>query len=121
MVVNLAMLNARAVLDPSKCSRLPGELSNHSVHVTAVQETHFTCTIDYRVLGDEFVVVSAYDSHSSVGIPLLIGRSVNADVILVLADDAGLLVVAEIGVKSFEFRVVAASAPNIAAEWVFLQ
>ena len=68
------------------------------------------------MLEDNDVVLSAYGSRSSVGVFLLIGRSLNADVNLVLADDGGLLVIADVTVKSFEFRVVAVYAPNIAAE-----
>ena len=102
--------------DPSKCARLLGELSNLSVNVTAVQETHFTCATDCRVLENDYVVISAYGSRISAGVTLLIGRSLNADVNLFLADDGGWLVVADVAVKRFEFRVFAVYAPNIPAE-----
>ena len=49
---------------------------------------------------------------------MLIGCSLNADVKLVLADVEGWLVVADVAVKIFEFRVGADYAPNIAAERV---
>ena len=70
------------------------------------------------MLEDDYVVLSAYDSRCSVGIFLLIGRSLNANVNLVLADDRDQLVVADVSVKSFEFRVAVVYAPNIAAERV---
>ena len=95
-----------------------GELSNLSLHVAAVQETRFTRAADCRVLEDDYVVLSAYDNCSSVGVSLLIGRSLNADVNLVLADDGVWLVVADVAVKSFNFRMAAVYAPNIAAERV---
>ena len=109
--LNLATLNARRLRDPSKCTRLLGELSNLRMDFTAVQETHFTCAADCRVLENDYVVLSVYGNRSSVG-----GLFTNADVYLVLAGDGGLLVAANIAVKSFEFRVVAVYAPNIAAE-----
>ena len=40
MSLNLATLNAKGLRDPSKCARLLGEISNISVIVAAVQETH---------------------------------------------------------------------------------
>ena len=116
--LNLATLNARGLRDPSKCAHLPGEISNLSVNVPEVQETHFASAADCRVLENDYVVLSAYGNRSSVGVSLLIGCSLNADVNLVLADDGGRLVMADVAVKSFEFRVVALYAPNIAVERV---
>ena len=49
---------------------------------------------------------------------MLIGRRLNADVNFVLADNGGRLVVADVAVKIFEFRVAAVYAPDIAAERV---
>ena len=54
---NLTMLNARGLRDPSKCTRLLGKLSNLSMNVAAVQETHFTCAVDCRVLEDDYFVI----------------------------------------------------------------
>ena len=116
--LNLATLKARGLRGPSKCAHLLGELSNLSVNVTAVQETHFTCAVDCQVLEDNYVILSAYDSRSSIGVSLLIGRNLNADVNLVLADDGGQLVVADVAIKSFKFRVVVVYAPHIVAERV---
>ena len=103
-----------------KRRRDSGELSNLSVNAADVQETHFTWPVDYRVLENDYVVLSAYDSHGSVEVSLLIGRSLNANVNLVLADDVGRQVVADVAVQSFVFRVVAVYAPNIAVKNVFV-
>ena len=100
--------------------RLLSELFNLGVHVAAVQETHFTCTADCWVLENDYIFLSAYNSHSRVGVSLLIGRSHNADVNLVLADDRGQLVVADVAVKSFEFRVTTVCAHSVAVERVSL-
>ena len=118
MALNLATLNARGLRNPSKCARLLGELLNLSVNVTAVQETHFTCAADCRVLEGNYVILSAFGKHSSVGISQLIGCGLNADVNIVLADDGSRLVVANVAVKSFVLRVAAVYVPNIAAERV---
>ena len=70
------------------------------------------------------LALSVHVSRSSVRVSLLIGRSPNADVNLVLADDrgwlAGWLIVADVAVKSFEFQVDAVYEPNIAEERVSL-
>ena len=62
------------------------------------------------MLENDYVVLSAYSSHSSVGFSLLIGRS---HVNLILADDGCRLVVADVAVKSFEFRVTAVYAAAV--------
>ena len=56
--------------------------------------------------------------EGSGGVSLLIGRGLDADVDVVFADDGGRLVVADVAVKSFKFRLVAVYAPNFAAERV---
>ena len=81
-----------------------------------MQETHFICAVDCRVLENDFNVFSAYGSRTSIGVSLLVGRSLDADVNVVFAGDGGRLVVADIVVKSFGFRLVVVYAPNIAAE-----
>ena len=116
MTLNLATLNVRGLRDSSKCARLLGELNNLVVDVAAVQETHFTCGADCRVLDSNFNVFSAYGSRASAGVSLLVGRSLDADVDVVFAGDGDRLVVADVAVKSFKFRLVAAYAPNIAVE-----
>ena len=118
MALNLATLNVRGLGDPSKCTRLLGELKNFCLDVTAVQETHFTCGVNCRVLEDDFNVFSAYGSRTSAGVSLLVRRSLDADVDVVFAGDGGRLVVADVAVKSFKFRLVAIYAPNVAAERV---
>ena len=72
------------------------------MNVAAVQETTFTCAEDCQVLEDDLVVFSAFGSCCSAGVILLVGR--------------GQLAVADVAVKSFELRVVAVYAPNIAGE-----
>ena len=116
MSLNLAALKARGLRDPSKCAHLLGELSNFSVNVASVQETHFTCTADCQVLEDDYFTLLAFGSCSSIGVSLLIGRCLNADVKLVLADDRGPLVVADVFVKSFQFWVAGAHVPCIVVE-----
>ena len=58
-------------------------------------------------------VFSAYGSRTSAGVSLLVGRSLDADD---FAGDGGRLVVADVAVKIFKFRLVAFYAPNFAAE-----
>ena len=118
MTLNLATLNVRGLRDSSKCARLLAELRHLSVDVAAVQEIHFTCGGDCRVLESDFNVFSAYGSGTSARVSLLVGRSLDADVDVVFAGDGGRLVVADVGVKSFKFRLVAVYAPNIVAERV---
>ena len=118
MALNLATLNVRGLRDSSKCARLLGELKTLGVDVAAVQETHFICGADCRVLEKDFNVFSAYGSRASAGVSLLVGRSLDADVDVVFAGDGGRLVVADVAVKSFKFRLVAVYAPNIAVERV---
>ena len=118
MALNIASLNVRGLRDSSKCARLLGELKKLCVDVAAVQETHFTCEADCRVLKNDFNVFSAYGSNFSAGVSLLVGRSLDADVDVVFAGDGGRLVVADVAVKSFKFRLVAVYAPNIVVERV---
>ena len=99
MALNLATLNVRGLRDSSKCARLLGELRNLCVNVAAVQETHFTCGSDCRVLESDFIVFSAYGSGTSAGVSLLVGRSLDADVDVVFAGDGGRLVVVYVAVK----------------------
>ena len=72
-------------------------------HVAAVQETNFVCATDGRILENDFDVFSAYGSHNSAGVVLLVGRSIDADVD-VLEGDGGRLVVADVAGKSFKLR-----------------
>ena len=106
MVLNLATLNVRGLRDSSKCARLLAELRNLSKNVAAIQETHFMCAADCQVLENNFNVFSVHSSRSSAGVSLLVGRSLDADVSVVFTDDGGRLVVADVVVKSFEFRLV---------------
>ena len=108
--------NVRRLRGPSKCARLLGELSNLSFNVAAVQETHFTCAADCRVQERDFVVLSAYSRCGCAGVYQLVGHNLDADVNVVYTGDRGRLIGANSAVKSFEFRVVAVYAPNMAFE-----
>ena len=102
MTLNLGTLNVRGLRDSSKCACLFAELKNLRLYVSAVQETHFICAANCRVLESDFNVFSAYGSHCSAGVSLLVGRSLDADVD-VFVGDRGRLVVADVAVKSFKF------------------
>ena len=65
-----------------------------------VQETNFTGTENDRVLEGNFVDFSAFSSHCSIGVSLLVGCRHNTIVNLVFADDGGWLVVADVAIKS---------------------
>ena len=55
-------------------------------------------------------------SRCSAEVSLLVGRSLNAIVNFVFAGDGGRLVVTDVAVKSFEFRLVVVYAPNSVGE-----
>ena len=116
MTLNLTSVNIKGVRNPSKCAHLVGELSNLCVDVVTVQETHFICAADSRVLENDFVFFSAYGSRCSVGVSLLVGCTLDAKVNLVFVGDGGQLIVADVAVKSFKFRVVAVYVPNTVVE-----
>ena len=120
MTLNLATLNVRKLRGSSKCVRLLAELKKLRVNFATMQETHFICAVDCWALGNDFNVFSANGSRSSAGVSLLVGRSLDADVDVVFASDGSQLVVADVAVKSFEFRLVVVYAPNIAPERVSL-
>ena len=81
-----------------------------------MQETHFTCDVDCRILENDFVVYSAFGSRLSAGVSQLVGRSLDAIINVVFAGDGDRLLVADVAVKNFEFRITAVYAPNIAVE-----
>ena len=68
------------------------------------------------MLQGDIVVFSAFGSRCSAGVSLLVGRSLDVIVNLVFADDGGRLIVADVAVKTFEFRVVAVYASNSTGE-----
>ena len=90
--------------------------SRNMVNVAAVQGTHFTCAEDCRMLRDDLDVFSAFSSRCSAWVCLLVRRSLNAIVNLIFDGDGGRLVVADVAVKSLEFRVVSVYAPNSIGE-----
>ena len=68
------------------------------------------------MLDNDFVVYSAFGSRLSAGVSLLVGRSLDAIVNFVFAGDEDRLLVADVTVITFEFRIAAVYAPNIAVE-----
>ena len=64
----MVCLNVRELKDPSKSACLLDELSNLSVDVTAMHETHFICTADSQMLENNFLVLSAFGGHCSIGV-----------------------------------------------------
>ena len=111
MAINIVSLNARGLRDSSNWTRLLTELSNLCVKVVAVQETQFICEADCRVLEGNFVVSSAFGSRYGARVTQLVGRSLDAIINLVFADDGGRLVGADVAVKTFEFRIAAVHCP----------
>ena len=112
MTLNVASLNVRGLRDPSKRAHLLGEHSNLCVDIAAVQKTQLIRAEDCRVLEGDFVVFLAFGSRCNAEVSLLVGRGLDAIVNLVFAHDRDRLVVADVAVKSFEFRVVEVYAPN---------
>ena len=53
MTLKFARVNMKGLRDPSKCENLVGGLSNHCENVVAVQETHFICAADSRMLEND--------------------------------------------------------------------
>ncbi len=68
------------------------------------------------MLENDFNAFSAYGSCSSAGFSLLVGRSLDADIDVVFAGDGVRLIVADVAVESFKFRMVVVYAPTIVAE-----
>ena len=116
MALNIVSLKARGGRDASKCAHLLAELSNLCVNVAVVQETYFTCKADCWVLENDFVVYSAFGSHLSAGVSLLVGCSLDVIVDIVFAGDGGRLLVADVAVKTFEFQIAVVYAPCSAME-----
>ena len=53
MALNLATLNVGGLRDSSKRARLLAEPKNLRMDITAVQETHFICAANCRVLEND--------------------------------------------------------------------
>ena len=115
MAINLATLNVRGLKDLSKYARLLGELKNLRVDVAAVRETRFIYAVGCQILKSDLNVFSEYGCRSSAVVSLLVGCSLDADV---FAGDGGQLVVADVAVKRFKFRLVTVYATNTTGEWV---
>ena len=114
----LASLNVRGLRDRGRASRVLRDLLHLKADVITLQETHFVCQADERVLADDFVVYSAYGDRTSRGVSLLVKRSLGATVNVVFAGAAGRLIVADVAVNSRKFRIVAVYAPNSPGERV---
>ena len=67
------------------------------------------------MLENDCVVYSAFGNQLSARVSLLVGCSFDAIVNLVFAGDGGRLLVADVAVKTFEFRIAAVYAPSTAA------
>ena len=67
-------------------------------------------------LKDNIIVYSAFGSRFGAGVSLLVGRSLVAIVNVVFSGDGGRLLVADVAVKTFKFRIVAVHAAVHAAE-----
>ena len=116
MTLLLASLNASDMRDASRANFAVAKFNNLGVDVAAVQETHFESDLDDYVPKNLFEVYSAYGGPSSRGVSLLVKRSLNAVTDIVFAGAGGRLIVADVAVRSYKFRVVAVYAPNIVAE-----
>ena len=68
------------------------------------------------MLKNDFIIYSAFGSHFSAGVSQLVGRSLDAIVNVAFAGDGGRLLVADVAVKIFEFRIAAVHVPNATAE-----
>ena len=116
IALKFGSLNVRGLRDLRKCACLLGDLSKFCENLAAVQQTRFTCAEDCWMLQGDFVVFSAFGSRCGVGVSLLVGCSLNANVNLIFAGDESRLVAADVAVKTFEFRVVAVYAPKATGE-----
>ena len=115
MAITLATMNVRGLRDPSRASAFLQDLRAHHVDVAAVQETHFVCEADGRLIANDFIVHSSYGDRDSRGVSLLVKRTLGAAVNIIHSGIDGRLLVADIAVGDDAFRVVAVYAPNIAA------
>ena len=112
MTLNNAIFNVQRVSDWRFAVRVLGKLKTHCVDVVDVQETHFILKKGDDVLEVEYVI-SAFGYRISAGVPLSIEGSLNVDVYVVLVNEVERLVVVDVAVRSFKFRVVAVYAPSI--------
>ena len=112
MALNVASLNARGLQSVSKQSSLLKELKSHDVDVAAIEETHFVSASDSRVLAKGYSVVSTYGTTRSRGVSLLVKSVLQPRLSVFHRDAAGRLIVVDVAIKSFNFRVIAIYAPN---------
>ena len=112
MALTLASMNVIELMDRSRGTRVLSEVSNLDMDEAEVQETHFICERGCQVLKRNCVVLSAFDNHYGAGVSLLVEQGLEADISLVFAGDCVRLVVVDVAMKSFLFRVVAIYVPN---------
>ena len=110
--LNLATLNVRGLRNSSKAARVLADLVDLGVDIAALEETHFICRGDERVLDGDYFVVSSYGDHLSRGVSLLVKRSLNARIDVVAVGSEGRFVVVDVAVRGCDFRVVAVYAPT---------
>ena len=69
MALNLATLNEKRLRGRRKCACLLSELSNLSMYISAMEETHFTCVADCWVLEDDYIVFQHTATLGALGSP----------------------------------------------------
>ena len=116
MTLDLASLNVKRLRDARKSVHLLAELSNLCIDVAAVQENHFICMENCRMLERDYVVASDFGVCCNAGFSLLIGCRPKADIGVVFAGDGGRLIMANVAVKEFDFRMVTVYGLNSIAE-----
>ena len=118
MAINIANLNVRGLRSREKTDRLLKDLLDLKVDVAAIEETHFVRPVDSRVLANDYYVVSDYGNNVSRGVSLLVRCALNPRIDIVHRSRVGRAIVADVAIRDFTFRVVAAYAPNIRGERV---
>ena len=87
-----------------------------------MQETHFISAVNCRVQENAFAVFSAYGNRNSAVVSLLVGHSLDADLNVVFAGDGDRLIVADVAIKSFKYRVAPVYTPiSLVRELPFFQ
>ena len=100
----------RGLRDPSKCTRLLGELKNLVCRCCCSARNPLHLWVPTVVCWRAILTSSQHTAAvPAMGVSLLVGRSLDADVDVVFAGDGARLVVADVAVKSFKFRLVAVS------------
>ena len=112
MALNVASLNVHGLRAFRKQNAVLKELKTYDVDVAAIEETHFVSASDARVLARGYSVVSAYGTTHSRGVSLLVKSVLQPRLNVFHQDAAGRLIVVDVAIKSYNFRVIAIYAPN---------